>query len=70
MSRFALPAAVNARGYNISVSISSAYFPFLRCGNQSSAHRIGPKVIPFFTITLVGTQNVIEELALPQHGLS
>ena len=70
MSPLALPAAVNARGYNISVSISLAYFPFLRCGNTSSVHRIGPNVIPFFTITLVGTQNVIEELALPQHGCS
>ena len=48
MSPLALPAAVNARGYNISVSIAGV----------------------FFTITLVGTQNVIEELALPQHGLS
>jgi hypothetical protein len=67
MSPLALPAAVNARGYNISVSIAGV-FPFLRCGNQSSAHRIGPKVIPFFTIALVGTQNVIEELALPSQS--
>jgi hypothetical protein len=69
MSPLALPAAVNARSYNISVSISPAYF-HSSAAETNPAHRIGPNVIPFFTIALVGRQNVIEELALPQHGWS
>ncbi|PYI92114.1 MAG: hypothetical protein DMF03_02490 [Verrucomicrobia bacterium] len=40
--------------------------PFIRWRNQPGTHRIIENVIPFLAVALVGAQNVIKEVALPQ----
>ena len=57
-----LPLQLRAINYNDFALVGSVSGVF----HKASAHRIVAHIVPFFTVTFVGSQNVIKESGLPK----